>query len=148
MCLCDIEKLFEGYFWLEKWWRFSLSKTAIKGWFFQIENRSKKKNTEGFCRNKVTVNVFRRPPLQKFVFLKIVIFLKRVWMSFMVKFSLFNTSGKESRNSFTCQNWRFLKIWLKMKIFENLAKFEDFSNLGKIEDFLKFGENWRYLKIW
>ena len=27
-----------------------------------------KKNTEGFCRNKVTVNVFRRPPLQKFVF--------------------------------------------------------------------------------
>ena len=27
-----------------------------------------KENTEGFCRNKVTVNVFRRPPLQKFVF--------------------------------------------------------------------------------
>ena len=43
-------------------------------------------------------------------------------MSFMVKFSLFITSGKESQNSFTCQNWRFLKIWLKMKIFENLAK--------------------------
>jgi len=65
-------------------------------------------------------------------------------MSLMVKFSLFITSGKESQNSFTCQNWRFLKIWLKMKIFENLAKFEYFSNLGKIEDFLKFGKNWRY----
>jgi len=28
-----------------------------------------------------------------------------------------------------------------MKVFENLAKFEDFSDLGKIEDFLKFGGN-------
>ena len=37
------------------------------------------------------------------------------------------------------QNWRFLKIWLKLKIFQILVK---------IEDFWKFGENWRFSKFW
>ena len=36
-----------------------------------------------------------------------------------------------------CQNWRFLKILSKSKIFENLVKIEDFSNFVKIEDFWK-----------
>ena len=45
------------------------------------------------------------------------------------------------------KNWRFLKIWWKLKIFKILIKLEDYSNFVKIEDFWKFCQNRRYLKI-
>ena len=37
------------------------------------------------------------------------------------------------------KNWRFLKIWKKLKAFEILIKLEDYSS---------FSQNWRYLRIW
>ena len=46
------------------------------------------------------------------------------------------------------KNQRFpLKIWSKLKIFENLVNNENFRNLIKLEDYSNFGHNQRYLKI-